>query len=288
MLRLPKNIPQHIGLSTRLSRIFVYTQIFLKFGLRIPDLPIAFAYIPCFSGTLPIKQPKITRPATLGLMVLQKAHVTKPCIYAACSIPPKLAPFSLFSNKSGLPLTPPNYLVPSVIDLTATGVILGLMQTTQLMLRKRFMITAIIAVAVDQLTKIAVFASASTELCSLFGGFFMIEHAHNTGAVFGIGEGWNSAFALLSAAFLVMMVPFFFIAFLPQRGTYLTAIAGGLAYGGVAGNFIDRVVFGAVRDFITIGPWPTFNIADACICSGVAYFAWRVLFDPPDAKRSVQ
>ncbi len=157
------------------------------------------------------------------------------------------------------------------------------MRKDTLRLKVIFLFIATSACILDQVTKVLVFSSVVKEdyepIFSAFGGFFLIEHAHNTGAVFGIGQGMNSAFALVSVLFLVIMIPFFFVHYLPTKGTILAAIVGGLAYGGVAGNFVDRILFSAVRDFITVGPWPTFNIADSCICIGVAYFAWRVLFD---------
>ena len=37
---------------------------------------------------------------------------------------------------------------------------------------------------------------------------------------------------------------------------------------GAAGNIFDRLVFGYVRDFISIGWWPIFNLADSYLCIG--------------------
>ena len=39
---------------------------------------------------------------------------------------------------------------------------------------------------------------------------------------------------------------------------------------GALGNLIDRIYLGAVRDFIGIGPWPLFNVADTVIVIGLA------------------
>ena len=50
----------------------------------------------------------------------------------------------------------------------------------------------------------------------------------------------------------------------------LTGSVGiGLALGGIAGNFIDLVRRGGIVDFIVVGPWPVFNIADAAIVCGI-------------------
>jgi signal peptidase II len=156
-----------------------------------------------------------------------------------------------------------------------------------------FMLIAVIAAAADQVTKFMAFGLSLTEGMMHFSDVFFervvfqIDTALNTGAVAGIGQNMNLMFTVLSAAFLVLMIPFFFRV-LPQRKGFLTPLAAGLAYGGVLGNFIDRLTMTAVRDFISVGfvydtdrvaMWPTFNIADACICAGVSYFAFVVLFE---------
>jgi len=40
--------------------------------------------------------------------------------------------------------------------------------------------------------------------------------------------------------------------------------------GGAMGNLIDRLIYGTVTDFISVGSFPVFNVADACISIGVA------------------
>jgi signal peptidase II len=50
----------------------------------------------------------------------------------------------------------------------------------------------------------------------------------------------------------------------------LGPIGVGLAIGGATGNLLDRLRHGAIVDFIAIGPWPVFNLADAAIVCGIA------------------
>ena len=57
----------------------------------------------------------------------------------------------------------------------------------------------------------------------------------------------------------------------------LTAIGLGLVAGGAAGNLADRVTRGAVVDFIVVGRWPAFNVADAAMTCGLAAAAWSLL-----------
>ena len=52
------------------------------------------------------------------------------------------------------------------------------------------------------------------------------------------------------------------------------AVVGlGLALGGAAGNLLDRWRHGAVIDFIALGRWPTFNLADAAMVAGAVLVA---------------
>jgi signal peptidase II len=61
-----------------------------------------------------------------------------------------------------------------------------------------------------------------------------------------------------------------------------------LLLGGAAGNITDRIVHGAVTDFIQVwlrfiplqifNPWPTFNVADSAVTVGAALIVFDVLF----------
>lgn len=51
--------------------------------------------------------------------------------------------------------------------------------------------------------------------------------------------------------------------------TALNAACIGAALGGAAGNIADRLRRGAIVDFIAIGRWPPFNLADAAIVAGI-------------------
>jgi signal peptidase II len=55
----------------------------------------------------------------------------------------------------------------------------------------------------------------------------------------------------------------------------LAGIAGlGLAFGGATSNLSDRVWRGEVVDFIALGWWPVFNLADAAMVIGAAIVVW--------------
>lgn len=55
---------------------------------------------------------------------------------------------------------------------------------------------------------------------------------------------------------------------MPERGI-LGPVGLGIAIGGATGNLLDRLWRGGTVDFIAIGPWPVFNLADAAIVSGI-------------------
>ncbi|MGI9254913.1 MAG: signal peptidase II, partial [Thermomicrobiales bacterium] len=50
-------------------------------------------------------------------------------------------------------------------------------------------------------------------------------------------------------------------------------IGAGLTIGGALSNLADRARLGFVVDFVRIGAWPNFNVADAAICGGVVLLA---------------
>jgi signal peptidase II len=54
----------------------------------------------------------------------------------------------------------------------------------------------------------------------------------------------------------------------------------GLALGGAVGNLIDRLRFGGVVDFLEVGPWPVFNLADTAIVVGVALILAGMMRSP--------
>jgi len=52
-------------------------------------------------------------------------------------------------------------------------------------------------------------------------------------------------------------------------GTSLSLAAIGAALGGALGNLRDILTYGSVRDFIDLGWWPVFNLADVAIVAGL-------------------
>ena len=124
---------------------------------------------------------------------------------------------------------------------------------------------------VDQLTKIALISLIVPEQGSfrldLVGDVMAVEYTENRGAAFGMFTGLAPVLALASIAVLVALLLSY--AREPKPPRWHTIAVGSIA-GGAIGNLVDRVRLGYVVDFISVGPWPNFNVADAAITIGVA------------------
>ncbi|WP_299025000.1 signal peptidase II [uncultured Thermanaerothrix sp.] len=94
-----------------------------------------------------------------------------------------------------------------------------------------------------------------------------IVHWYNTGVAFGLLQERGQFFAIL--AVLVALVIVYYFPRIPSRETWLR-LALSLQLGGALGNLIDRLTLGHVTDFISVGTFPVFNVADASITIGTA------------------
>jgi signal peptidase II len=97
--------------------------------------------------------------------------------------------------------------------------------------------------------------------------YMRVIHAQNTGAAFGMLQGLNAVFTVL--AIIVSCVILYYFPRVP-REDWLLRLALALQFAGAVGNLIDRITEGYVTDFISVGMFPVFNIADASISVGVA------------------
>ncbi len=97
--------------------------------------------------------------------------------------------------------------------------------------------------------------------------YVRILHWKNYGAAFGIFQSLGGFFTILST--LVSLAIIYYYRQVPPQER-LIRLAMGLLLGGAVGNLIDRLHQGYVTDFISVGKFPVFNIADASITLGVA------------------
>jgi signal peptidase II len=136
---------------------------------------------------------------------------------------------------------------------------------------------AAVVVALDQVTKWWALERLEGEPIDL--GVVRLAVSRNSGAAFGLGEGFAPVLVVVAIVLLVVLV----------RGGQmlagrLSAVAVGFVLGGAVGNLLDRLfrdggwLQGAVVDFVDLGWWPVFNVADSAITVGAAALVvgtWR-------------
>lgn len=114
--------------------------------------------------------------------------------------------------------------------------------------------------------------------------YIRIYPIHNRGAAFGMFQNLNWLFTIL--AILVSIAIIYYFPQVPRHEWYLR-LALSLQLGGAVGNLIDRLVQGRVTDFISVGYFPVFNVADASISVGVAILVIGVwIRDSQQAKKA--
>jgi signal peptidase II len=130
-------------------------------------------------------------------------------------------------------------------------------------------------ILIDQLTKWLIQTHIPYGgMVPIIPGFFNLVYVSNTGAAFSIFQG-NNFFFIALAVVALMLVLFWLIRdqFNPkkdQRLSTVAKIAFSLFAAGIMGNLLDRLLKGSVVDFLDFYiqryAWPSFNVADSCIC----------------------
>ena len=143
---------------------------------------------------------------------------------------------------------------------------------------------AVLVFLADQLTKGLVRGFLAPHESFPDQGFFRITRTFNTGSAFGLFQDQNVPLILLSVVGITVLL---LIYRRRQRPSNLLRLSLGLLMGGAAGNLLDRLRLGHVTDFVDVGRWPIFNLADASIVVGLALLAWILLAsDSPRQKRA--
>lgn len=137
----------------------------------------------------------------------------------------------------------------------------------------------VVIVAADQLTKAWVVSSLATGPKEVFGSTVEFELARNSGSAFSRFQGYTPILAVLATIVAIL------IARAARHTTDRWMLVGlTLVLGGALGNLCDRFfrspgfLRGHVVDFVKVGPWPLFNVADSCITVGAIILIARTLF----------
>lgn len=133
---------------------------------------------------------------------------------------------------------------------------------------------SLLALVLDQVSKIAVDSSMRLYESITIMPFFNLTYVRNTGAAFSFlahAGGWQR-WLFAGLALVICVVIGIWMSRLKKQEVLL-AVALSLVLGGAVGNLIDRVLYGYVIDFLDVyyqnWHWPAFNIADSAICVGV-------------------
>ena len=148
---------------------------------------------------------------------------------------------------------------------------------------------AVVIVVLDQWTKSLVRASIPLggvwlpESWEWLHPYARIVHWYNTGAAFGMFKDGSMVFTVL--AFIVIGLILYYYPQVEQADWSLR-IAMSMQLGGATGNLIDRLTIGHVTDFISVGKFPVFNVADASITVGAGVlFLGIILMERAERKK---
>ena len=144
----------------------------------------------------------------------------------------------------------------------------------------------VLCTALDQLTKHLVVSHIDKfTRIHVIPGFFDLTYITNPGAAFGIFAGKGYMLLAVSVLVFVLLILFFRVI---TEGWSERILAVSLILSGIVGNSIDRVFRGEVVDFLRVyyknWEWPSFNVADSCICVGVFIYILSVLVHPEHRK----
>lgn len=135
-----------------------------------------------------------------------------------------------------------------------------------------------VIMVIDQVTKYLIAQNFTIHKVVEVAAFFNLVLVYNPGAAFSFlsdAAGWQRGFfifiAFAASAWIVYLLR-------KYPGQTLFCFALSLVLAGALGNVIDRILFGAVIDFLDFHAygwhWPAFNVADAAITCGAVLLVW--------------
>lgn len=132
-------------------------------------------------------------------------------------------------------------------------------------------------ICLDQATKLYIHSQyMHGESTPVIQNFFNITYVRNTGAAFGFLRDANET--LRSVFFLsvppLAAVAILFLLYGTPKEDFWSTISLSLIFAGAIGNYIDRLRYGFVVDFLDFHyfekiSWPAFNVADMSIVGGI-------------------
>ncbi len=151
-------------------------------------------------------------------------------------------------------------------------------------------IVAIVIISLDQYTKYLVRQNLDlwTETWVPWDWmlpYMRIVHVPNTGVAFGMFQGFGDIFSIIAVVVVLIIILYF--PRVPQSDWPLR-LAMSLQLSGAIGNLIDRLTIGYVTDFISVGDFPVWNVADASITIGVVVLILGVWITESQEKKKTE
>ena len=137
---------------------------------------------------------------------------------------------------------------------------------------KKLLFISLLVLILDQVTKFFFKGKAY-----IITSFFSFSYTENTGAAFGILKGFNILFIVIALIVIFLIFKYYKELLDSKKFKPYVHYAFGFILGGAAGNLIDRIFLGYVRDFIAFSFWPTFNFADSFSTIGVILIVFYIL-----------
>jgi signal peptidase II len=157
--------------------------------------------------------------------------------------------------------------------------------------RRRWLVPLIIGFLIlisDQLSKRWIVQTLGPSPCGingcqtipLMGNWMNIIYSRNTGVAFGLFQHMSPVLTIVSLLISIGAV-YVYAVYLPNQ-VWSVQISIGLIVGGAIGNIVDRLRLGYVIDFIQVGWWPVFNLADSAISVGATILAVYLMLIPDE------
>ena len=145
-----------------------------------------------------------------------------------------------------------------------------------------YIVLGIVLLVIDQISKLIISKYLVNSNITLIPKFLTFTYIKNFGAAFGILEGKRVFFIIIT-----VVVSSYLVYELVKSKDKTNIISLTLIISGILGNFIDRVVLGYVRDFISFSIFnPVFNIADSFIVIGtILYIINMFVGDKNESKK---
>lgn len=150
-----------------------------------------------------------------------------------------------------------------------------------------FIIYMAVLVIFDQITKLIARTTLSAGDIDIIPGVLQLHLLYNTGAAFSILTGKTIVFYVLTPVIAAVIIYFFIRLPLVKKYLPMAFVLTSLV-AGAAGNYIDRLVFSKVTDFIyfSIINFPVFNVADIYVTISVIVLLVLILFYYKDEELS--